>query len=329
MARFLAGRVLQGVFVLWAAYTLSFTVLYALPSDPAAIAAGTTSGVTEEQVDQLRHEMGLDRPLTERYLTGLGDALHGDLGRSVQSGEPVRSLIGDALPPTLAVAGAGLALGALLGTGLAVLANATGSRRLRRTLLGLPPLGVAIPPFVVGLLLLQWLSFTWNVFPAIGEGGWRGLVLPAATIAVQPAALIGQVLARSMADELGKDYVDVARAKGAGPLRVNVRHVLRNAALPTLTIAGLLVGGLLTGAIVVEVVFSRNGLGQITQGAVSAEDLPVVQGVVLLGALVFVTVNLAVDLLYQVLDPRLAAARRAPGRGPSGRLALFTFAGRG
>jgi peptide/nickel transport system permease protein len=324
MARFLVGRVLQGLFVLWAAYTLSFAVLYALPSDPAAVAAGANNSVTPEQLVQLRHEMGLDRPLLEQYLTKLGGALHGDLGRSLQSGEQVTSLIGRALPPTLAVAGAGLVLGGLLGTGLAVLATVTGSRWLRQTLLGLPPLGVAIPGFVIGLLLLQWLSFTWNVFPAIGEGGWRGLVLPAVTIAVQPAALIGQVLAKSMSDELGKDYVAVARAKGAGPLRVNVRHVLRNAALPTLTLAGLLVGGLLTGAIVVEVVFSRNGLGQITQGAVSAEDLPVVQGVVLLGALVFVGVNLVVDLLYQVLDPRLAAARR-----PAGPFRLFSFAGRG
>jgi peptide/nickel transport system permease protein len=266
----------------------------------------------------------VDRPLAEQYLTKLGGVLHGDLGRSVQSGEHVTALIAGALPPTLAVAGAGLVLGVLFGTGLAVLATVTGARWFRQALLGLPPLGVAIPSFVVGLLLLQWLSFTWNVFPAIGEGGWRGLVLPAVTIAVQPAALIGQVLAKSMSDELGKDYVSVARAKGAGPLRVNVRHVLRNAALPTLTLAGLLVGGLLTGAIVVEVVFSRNGLGQITQGAVSAQDLPVVQGVVLLGALVFVTANLVVDLLYQVLDPRLAVARR-----PAGRSALFAFAGRG
>lgn len=324
MARFLGGRVLQGLFVLWAAYTLSFAVLYALPSDPAAIAAGANNSVTPEQLAQLRHEMGLDRPLMEQYLTKLGGALHGDLGRSLQSGEPVTSLIGRALPPTLAVAGAGLVLGVLLGTALAVLATVTGSRRLRRTLLSLPPLGVAIPAFVIGLLLLQWLSFTWNVFPAIGEGGLRGLVLPAVTIAVQPAALIGQVLAKSMGDELGKDYVAVARAKGAGPFRTNVRHVLRNAALPALTLAGLLVGGLLTGAIVVEAVFSRNGLGQVTQGAVAAEDLPVVQGVVLLGALVFVSVNLAVDLLYRVLDPRLAVARR-----PAGRFALSGLAGRG
>ncbi|XVQ06679.1 ABC transporter permease [Spirillospora sp. CA-255316] len=322
MARYLLGRLLQGVFVLWAAYTLSFAVLYALPSDPAAIMAGATNSVTPQQLAELRHELGLDRPLIVQYLTGLGGALHGDLGRSVQSGEPVSSLIGAALPPTVSVAGAGLLLGVVLGTGLAVLATVTRRRWLRQALLNLPPLGVAIPSFVVGLLLLQWLSFTWNLFPAIGEDGWRGLVLPAVTLSVQPAALIAQVLAKSMSDELGRGYVDIARAKGAGPFRVNVRHVLRNAALPALTVAGLLVGGLLTGAIVVEVVFSRNGLGQVTQSAVSFEDLPVVQGMVLLGALVFVTANLAVDLLYRVLDPRLAAERRTVRRS-------VLFAGRG
>ncbi|GLX11598.1 ABC transporter permease [Microbispora sp. NBRC 16548] len=309
MARYLLGRALQGVFVLWAAYTLSFAVLYALPSDPAAVMAGATNSVTPEQLEELRHELGLDRPLVVRYLTGLAGVLHGDLGRSVQSGEQVSSLIGGALPPTVAVAGAGLLLGAVFGTALAVLATVTRRRWLRQALLSAPPLGVAVPSFVVGLLLLQWFSFTWALFPAIGEDGWRGIVLPALTLSVQPAALIAQVLAKSMSDELGRGYVDVARAKGAGPWRVNLRHVLRNAALPALTVAGLLVGGLLTGAIVVEVVFSRNGLGQVTQAAVAFEDLPVIQGVVLLGAFVFVAANLAVDVLYRVLDPRLAAER--------------------
>ena len=324
MARYLLGRLVQGAFVLWAAYTLSFAVLYTLPSDPAAIMAGASNSVTPEQLEQLRHELGLDRPLIVQYLTGLGGALTGDLGRSVQSGEPVTSLIAGALGPTVSVAAAGLALGVAAGTGLAVLATVTRRHRLRQALLNLPPLGVAIPSFVVGLLLLQWLSFSWNLFPAIGEDGLRGLVLPAVTLSVQPAALIAQVLAKSMREELERGYPDMARAKGAGPFRVNVRHVLRNAALPALTVAGLLVGGLLTGAIVVEVVFSRNGLGQITQAAVAAEDLPVVQGMVLLGALVFVTANLVVDLLYRVLDPRLAVERSRPRARRS-----VLFAGRG
>ncbi|EMD29272.1 ABC transporter permease [Amycolatopsis azurea] len=318
MGRYLLGRVLQGVFVLWAAYTLSFAVLFALPGDPAAIMAGPTNSVTPEQLDRLRHELGLDRPVPVQYLDKLTDALQGDLGRSLQSGEPVTGLIGGALPPTAALAGTALVLGLVFGTGFAVLATVTRRNWLRHTLLSLPPLGVAVPSFVVGLLLLQWFAFSWNLFPAIGSDGWNSLVLPALTLSLQPAALIAQVLAKSMTEEQGRGYVDVARAKGAGPFRVNVRHVLRNAALPALTIAGLLTGGLLTGAIVVEVVFSRNGLGQVTQNAVSFEDLPVVQGVVLLGALVFVVVNLVVDVLYQVLDPRLGVERRPvplAGRG--------------
>lgn len=316
MTRYLSGRFLQGIFVLWAAFTLSFVVLYALPSDPAAIMIGPSNSFTPAELEARRHELGLDRSLLEQYVGRLGDLLHGDLGRSVQSGQPVRELIGDALPQTAAITGLGLLFGVSLGVGLAVAATLTHRRWLRQTLLTLPPLGVAVPSFLVGLLLLQWFSFQWQLFPAIGNSGWRSLVLPAVTISLQPAALVAQLLARSLDNELRQNYVDLARAKGAGPARVNIRHALRNAALPALTIAGILVGGLLAGAIVVEVVFSRNGLGRISQAAVDSQDLPVVQGVVLLGSAVFVAVNLLVDLLYPLLDPRIArdggTARRAP-----------------
>jgi peptide/nickel transport system permease protein len=163
-----------------------------------------------------------------------------------------------------------------------------------------------VPGFLVGLLLLQWFSFTWHLLPAIGNAGWDSLVLPTATIALLPAAMIAQVLTASLDHELRQGYVDTARAKGISPARVTVVHALRNAALPALTIAGLLVAELLAGAVVVEVVFSRDGLGVIAQSAVTNQDFPVVQGMVLLGSTIFVAINLAVDLLYPLLDPRLA-----------------------
>lgn len=311
MKRYLAGRFLQGIFVLWAAYTLSFALLYALPSDPAAIVAGPANSVSPEELQQLRHQLGIDRPLIDQYFAKLGAALQGDFGRSIQTGEPVSSVINNALPATATMAGLGLLLGVLLGGGVAIAATLTRRRWLAQTLMSLPPLAVAVPGFLVGLLLLQWFSFTWHIFPAIGNAGWQSLVLPAVTISLQPAAMIAQVLTKSLHNELQQPYVHTARSKGVRPARVHLRHALRNAALPALTIAGVLVGGLLAGAIVVEVVFSRSGLGQIAQKAVSAQDFPVIQGMVLLASLIFVCINLMVDLLYPLLDPRLAQQRPA------------------
>ncbi|MCK9901931.1 peptide ABC transporter permease [Parafrankia colletiae] len=316
MTRYFLWRLLQGVFVVWAAYTLTFVVLFALPSDPVSIMLGPNNLYTPEDFAIRRHELGLDRSVPVQYFISLGHLFQGDLGRSVQSGQPVSDMIAEALPQTAAMAGLGLLLGALFGVGLALATSLTRWRWLRQVLLTLPPAGVAVPGFLIGLLLLHWFSFQWNLFPALGNEGWRSLVLPAATISIQPAAVIAQILARSLDNELRQNYVDTARAKGAGPVRVNVRHALRNAALPTLTIAGLLVGGLLAGAIVAEVVFSRNGLGQISQTAVSSQDLPVVQGVVLLGSAIFVVINLLVDLLYPLLDPRITQVRRQPRSQP-------------
>ena len=311
IGRYAARRIGQALFVLWAAFTVSFLIMYALPSDPVQLLAGTDNAVTPEQIDALRHEYGLDRPLVVQYLDQLGDVARGDLGRSLQSGQEVTTIIAEAIPPTAQVTGAALVL-AVVGGGLIALA-ATGTRRswLSGLLLGVPPLGVAIPSFWLGLLLLQQFSFNWSWFPALGNEGWRSVVLPAITLAIPTGAFIAQVLSKSLRTTRREPFIDTARAKGAGPVRVQVRHALRNAALPALTMAGLIVGQLLSGSVVAETVFSRNGLGRVTSAAVGAQDIPVVQGLVLFGAAVFVVVNLAIDLLYPVLDPRIVRTERA------------------
>lgn len=310
--RYVLRRIGQALFVLWAAFTVSFLIMYALPSDPAQLLAGTDNSVTPEQLDALRHEYGLDRPLAVQYVDQLGHVVRGDLGRSLQSGREVTTIIADAVPPTAQVTGAALLL-AVVGGGAAALV-ATGTRRgwLSSLLLGLPPLGVAIPSFWLGLLLLQQFSFNWAWFPALGNEGWRSVVLPAVTLAIPTGAFIAQVLAKSLRTARREPYIDTARAKGAGPTRVQLRHALRNAALPALTMAGVIVGQLLSGAVVAETVFSRNGLGRVTSMAVAVQDIPVVQGLVLFGATVFVVVNLVVDLLYPVLDPRVVRTARTP-----------------
>jgi peptide/nickel transport system permease protein len=312
MIRYLRRRALLALGVLWAAYTLSFAILYLLPGDPVEImTAGSGDLVADpERVAALRHEYGLDRPVVVRYAVQLADVVRGDLGHSVQSGQPVATLIADALPPTLTLAGAAFGLGVLLGTGLAVAGTYTRRPWLRQALLATPVLGVCVPPFLVGLVLLQVLSFQWRLFPAIGDHGVRGLVLPVLTLALPCAAQLSQVLARSMTTARSEPYLTAVRAKGAGPLRIHLRHTLREAVPPALALAGVLAGNMVASAIVVETVFSRPGIGRLAVAAVRYQDIPVVQGVVLLGALTFTLVNIVVDLLHLLLDPRVLAPAR-------------------
>ena len=306
MARYLARRLLQAVVVLWAAYTVSFLVLYALPADPVQLLAGAdASDVSQQQLDALREELGLDQPLIVQYVTQLGDALHGDLGTSIVTGRPVTQILGEAIPPTAQIAAAGFALAVVGGAGLAFFATYTRSRRLGDFLVGLPPLGVAIPSFWLGLLLIQWFSFAIPIFPAVGDGGPLSIVLPAISLAIPTGAVVAQLLTKSLDTTLREPYIDTAWAKGARRSRVHVRHALRNAALPALTMTGLIVGQLLAGTVVTETVFSRPGIGRVTASAVQQQDIPVVQGVVLFAAIVFVSVNLLVDLIYPLVDPRI------------------------
>ncbi|SHN29343.1 ABC transporter permease [Actinacidiphila paucisporea] len=305
MPRYLLWRVGQALFVVWAAFTISFAVLYTLPSDPVAVMAGPNSELTPAELAAMRHDLGLDRPVLTQYLSQLGHLLRGDLGQSIQSREQVSHLIGQALPPTAAITAAGLGAGLLCGTALALATSLVRQRWARGLLDSLPPLGVSVPSYWVGLLLLQQFSFHWHLFPAIGNEGAGSMVLPTITLALPVAAVIAQLLGRSLDAALREGYADTARAKGVSRLAVHVRHGLRNAVLPAMTMVGLLVGGMLSGSVVVETVFSRDGLGRLATTAVSQQDLPVVQGLVLLGAAVFAAVNLLVDLLYPVIDPRI------------------------
>lgn len=313
MGWYLLRRLAQAVAVLAAAYTVTFVILYLLPGDPvaAAASAGVEAGtITPEDLAALRAANGLDQPLVVQYLQHLGSALRGDLGTSITLGRPVTTLVSEALPPTAQLAGTALALAVLAGGGLAVLATYTRTRWLRQLLLSLPPLGVSVPVFWVGLVLVQVFSFTLPWFPAFGDDAPGAIVLPAITMAIPTGAMVAQVLAKSLLTAGEEPYVDTATAKGASRWRVHLRHVLRNASLPALTVVGLLLGNLLASAVVVETVFGRNGMGRLTASAVSTQDTPVVQGVVLFGALVFVTTNLLVDLVYPLLDPRIAVVSR-------------------
>ncbi|MDV8024362.1 ABC transporter permease [Rhodococcus sp. IEGM 1330] len=313
MTCYVGQRVLQALAVLWAAFTISFIVLFLLPSDPVSLAvdsAGSGTPADAAAIAELQARYGLDQPVLVQYWHSLVGAVQGDFGLSIATGQPVTTAILDAVPSTLGLAATALVLAVVFGSAVAYAATYTQIVWLKNLLLALPPLGVAVPTFWVGLLLLQLFSFRLRWFPAFGDAGPASLVLPAVTLALPTGAVIAQVLATSMATTWKQPFVDVARAKGVSRLRVQTRHVLRLSSIPAFTIAGVLVGTLLAGSVVVETVFSRAGVGRLTQTSVLAQDIPVVQGIVVLTSLVFVLVNLAVDLLYPLIDPRIVREYR-------------------
>jgi peptide/nickel transport system permease protein len=310
MTRYIVGRVAQALIVLWAAYTVTFVVLYVLPSNPVELMLAANNvqvdSLTEEQLAVASARFGLDRPPIEQYFSMLGAAITGDLGTSYTKSIPVLSLIASRLPSTVVLSAVAVAIALVSGVVFAFLATYVRWKPLRSLLNRLPALGVSLPSFWLGLLFIQVFAFSLGWFPATGSVGWASYVLPAVTMAIPTSATLAQVLIRSFDDTLSEPYIVTARSKGLSRWAVHLTHAFRNAALPTLTILGLLVGSTVTGAIVVETVFSRNGIGRLAQESVLAQDVPVVQGVVVIAAAAFVLVNLIVDLIYPLVDPRVA-----------------------
>ncbi|WP_336955770.1 ABC transporter permease [Serratia sp. KG1D] len=306
MKRYLAGRIGQAALVLWAAFTLSFILLQVLPGDAILIKfQNPDMGLSPAQIADMRAAYGADVPLWRQYLHTLGSVLHGDLGFSMQAGVPVTALLAANLPATLQLAVLGFAVALLLALIIAFVSNLTGFGWLRSALQMLPSLFVSVPTFWLGIVLIQLFSFRLKLIPIINPGEWLGVILPIATLALPISAPLAQILIRSIDAVQTQPFVAVARAKGASRSGVLWRHVARNAMLPALTIAGMLFGELIAGALITETVFGRSGLGQLTQQAVVNQDVAVLQAIVLISAAAFVIINLLVDLLFPLLDPRL------------------------
>ncbi|CAI0850707.1 ABC transporter permease [Serratia entomophila] len=306
MNRYLAGRIGQAALVLWAAFTLSFILLQVLPGDAILIKfQNPDMGLSPAQIADMRAAYGADVPLWRQYLHTLGSVLHGDLGYSMQAGVPVTALLAANLPATLQLAVLGFAVALLLALLIAFASNLTGFGWLRSALQTLPSLFVSVPTFWLGIVLIQIFSFRLKLIPIINPGEWQGLILPIVTLALPISAPLAQILIRSIDAVQTQPFVAVARAKGASRSGVLWRHVARNAMLPALTIAGMLFGELIAGALITETVFGRSGLGQLTQQAVVNQDVAVLQAIVLISAAAFVTINLLVDLLFPLMDPRL------------------------
>jgi peptide/nickel transport system permease protein len=324
MRKYLARRVVQAVLVLWAAYTLSFLLLSALPGNAIENRIhAPDSGLTPQDGQVLLHYYGLDKPVWEQYLHALGRALHGELGLSLTSVQPVTSLIGYALPSTLRLTGLALVAGIVLAGTVAILINYAPGAWLRGLAAGIPALFASVPTFVVGILVLQYLSFRAHLIPPVDDGSFRALVAPAITLGLVIAAPLAQVFSTSIRTTRKQPFVHVLHAKGAGEGYIFRKDVFRNSSLPVLTLLGLAFGELIAGSVVTEAVYARAGVGKLVVDAVTNQDLPVVQGVVVLSAVAYVVVNLVVDLAYPFIDPRILVGRNgaanSKGTWPAGR----------
>lgn len=311
IARFLGMRLLSSAIVLFGVLVVVFALIQLVPGDPVRLALGTR--YTPEAYEALRAASGLDRPLWEQFLSYLGGAVTGDLGVSFRNGQPVTSTLLDRLPATLSLAVMGVVI-ALLIAAPAGIWSALREGRLSDVIVRLSSqFGVSVPDFWLGMLLITLFSVTLGWLPASGyvaltadPGRWlRQVTLPALTVGLVAGAIMTRYIRAAVIDVATSGYVRTALSKGLPRRIVVLRHIIRGALVPVLTIAGIQLATILGGVVVVEVVFAWPGLGRLVYEAVAARDYPLIQGAVLLVAVMFIVVNLVVDLLYAVADPRI------------------------
>lgn len=302
MVRFVAAKVGVALVTLILAITLAF-LLGRLAGDPVANLLGPLAPV--DQVEAKRVELGLDRPLPLQLATTFADLAQGDFGMSLRYNRPNVEIIASRFPASLQLALAAIVIAVLVGVPVGVLAALRENTLLDRVLMSGALVGQSLPLYWLGMMLVLLFAVQLGWLPAARSGTWQHLVLPAVTLSTLPLARIARLARSSMSEVLGEDYIVAARARGLPEWRVVAAHAVRNAALPVITIIGLQVGGLLSGVVTIEVVFAWPGLGTLAVDAVSFRDFTLVQGIVIFGALVFVGVNLLVDIAYGMIDPRI------------------------
>ncbi|MGA7672477.1 MAG: nickel ABC transporter permease [Nitrolancea sp.] len=304
MQAFLLRRLLQSVLTLIGVSIVVFLMLYLTPGDPVTIML-QGSNATPQQVETLRHQLGLDQPVYVRYLHYVGDALHGDLGRSYQSRESVLKAIMEQLPKTLELTFAALFVAVAIGLIFGTIAAIRRDTWVDTLSMNIALVGVSIPNFWLGMLLILAFSLHFKLFPAIGSSGIKHLILPAIALGWGYAAIIARLVRHSLIEVMQNDYVKTARAKGLAERTVIRRHALKNALIPVVTIVGLQFGHMLANAVIIESLFARQGIGRLIVTGILSKDFPMVQGVVLFAAAGYVLANLLVDVSYAFLDPRI------------------------
>jgi ABC-type dipeptide/oligopeptide/nickel transport system permease component len=303
MLAFIVRRLLLTVPVIWIVVTLVFGLIHMVPGDPVAQMLG--EGASVGQVERLRHDLGLDRPVLEQYREYLKGVLHGDLGNSFRNQEPVTRSIITRYPATVELAVASAVFSLIVAIPFGVIGAIRRGRAADRLVSVATLLGVSLPNFALGPMLILLLSIMLGLLPVSGRDGFSHLILPAITLGGGLAATTTRMVRGSMLEEIRQDYVRTARAKGLNERAVLFKHALRNGLIPVITVFGLQAGMLLAGAFITETIFSWPGLGRLTVQAISARDYPLIQGCILTIALTYILINLATDVLYSVVDPRI------------------------
>jgi peptide/nickel transport system permease protein len=299
---FLAPKLLRALIAVWLVTTVVFVVMR-LSGDPVPLLLPPDAPTSE--ILKVRHDLGLDRPLPVQYLTFIGNALRGDFGRSIHFRVPAWSVVIDYLPATLELGLTAFGLALVVAVPIGMLSAIKRNSLLDHAAMGVALIGQSAPTFFLGILFILTLSLEAGWFPTSGRGDWTNLVLPALTLGAFSMASIARLTRSAVLDVLRQDYVRTARAKGLPELAVVVKHTLKNAALPVVTITGLQFGTLLGGAVVTETVFAWPGIGRLAIQSIYNRDYPIVQCTVFLSAVLFIVLNFAIDLVYGVLDPRV------------------------
>lgn len=304
MFKYVQRRLILAVPTIFLTSVVVFLMLFLIPGDPAAIYIGDNTS-TPERLAEIRHQMGLDKPIYVQYVDFVWNALHGDLGRSLQTNRPVTTEIRSRLPNTVELAIAAMVLGTVFGLALGLISGLKQNSIFDTLSMIVALFGISIPVFWLALLLIMLFAVRLHWFPATSQPGLRGLVLPAVSLALLSAATLARIVRASVLEVLHQEYLNTARAKGISYARVVFRHALPNAIIPVITVMGLQFGSLLSGAVITETVFARPGLGKLVVDSIQNKDLPVVQGVILVLAIIYIVMNLLVDLSYAVVDPRI------------------------
>jgi peptide/nickel transport system permease protein len=314
--RYIVRRLLSVIPVLWLVSVLVFGLIHLVPGDPVLVILGTTA--ERQQVETMRHKLGLDRPLLVQYGSWVGNLLQGDLGRSIVTDEPVMKMILRRMPTTLTVAAAALLLSLCISVPAGIFSSLRHNTTTDYVFMGLVILAVSMPSFWLALLFILLFSVKWKLLPMMGyvsvfTNFWEGLrylVLPALSLALVLAALVARMTRSSMLEVLREDYIVTALSKGTPKRLIVFKHALKNAFAPVLTIIGFQIGFLLGGTVVIEDIYSIPGVGRLIFSAITNRDYPVVQGCILMVTIIYVFVNAAVDLAYAYFDPRVSFGKK-------------------
>ncbi|WP_212934812.1 nickel ABC transporter permease [Bacillus hominis] len=303
MLMFIFRRILQLIPVLFGVVFVVFLIMQMVPGDPALLIAG--EGASKETVEQIRHQLGLDKPFIMQYFSYIGNILQGDFGVSIRSNRPVLDEVLIRLPITIELALCSIVITVVIGMIAGIISATKQYSWTDVSIMIVALLGVSLPSFWFGLMLIFYFSVQIQIFPVSGWGTWMHMILPALTLGASGAAIVARMTRSSMLDVIRQDYIRTARAKGVKERVVIYKHALRNALIPIITVVGLQFGALLGGTVLVESVFAINGLGRLIVDAIRMRDLPMLQGGVLIASVIFVLVNLIVDILYRYFNKRI------------------------